>query len=189
MGNEKGWKIFTMIVTAVLVVTAGIATGYYVSHRTETSGDGYVKRALPHLGSSINKPAVKPASNETPQSNNTGSSTGGSGSNGNSGGNSSGGTSSGNTGGGNALNTTPKQPDALHIEVTGVKVLTTCDACGGSGKINCETCRGAGRIACSQCGGIGCQLCGNSGYEPCPVCKGATTLNCLTCGGSGHVWK
>ena len=83
-----------------------------------------------------------------------------------------------------------------------LSVLSTCDVCGGTGKVwvkepyvSCRACCGTGvqlftRLACLGCGGKGVQ----SIEEPvktCPICLGTGVdglhLYCLRCHGAGVI--
>ncbi len=71
------------------------------------------------------------------------------------------------------------------------KLLTTCRACAGTGKIAdpldevpCAGCMGAGMLLCTVCGGGGrLKVGGAKRWSKCPACRGAGKFDCGACKG------
>jgi molecular chaperone DnaJ len=64
--------------------------------------------------------------------------------------------------------------------------MTTCQQCGGQGKIRCENCGGTGRVQIIEIETVS-DMSSNSETITCPNCDGAQWQLCPRCYGSGEV--
>jgi molecular chaperone DnaJ len=69
-----------------------------------------------------------------------------------------------------------------HLEET----MTTCQQCGGQGKIRCENCGGTGKVQIIEIETVS-DISSNSETITCPKCDGAQWQLCPRCYGSGEV--
>jgi hypothetical protein len=108
--------------------------------------------------------------------------------------------------GGWVLSTREMGSDYLLESTGGDRLETSCDFCGGDGRVDCPECSGDGNLECATCDGrgentcrncsgegeVGCESCGGSGCESCSggrvsctECDGGS-VECGTCEGSGN---
>ena len=64
--------------------------------------------------------------------------------------------------------------------------MTTCQKCGGQGKIKCEKCGGTGKVQITEIETVS-DMSSNSETITCPKCDGALWQLCPRCYGSGEV--
>ena len=64
--------------------------------------------------------------------------------------------------------------------------MTTCQQCGGQGKIKCENCGGTGKAQIIEIETVS-DMSSNSETITCPKCDGAQWQLCPRCYGSGEV--
>ena len=64
--------------------------------------------------------------------------------------------------------------------------MTTCQKCGGQGKIKCEKCGGTGKAQITEIETVS-DMSHTSNTITCPKCDGAQWQLCTRCYGSGEV--